>query len=351
MKSHSTERITSALGLLEPLELFAKTRSLKLAFPNLIQLSLDRLLNHGERTSYLDRAEKMPLLSAQELEAALIQSSWSARLDRDAPLAPIAGAAELASAETSLRSLLPWKKGPFQFDNNGASVHLDAEWQCYKKWQRLTTLFDEFSGARVLDIGSGNGYFMLRALGKGAICALGVEPAVHHVAQFMSLRRAFPLAGFGLLPLRAEDLPENCAAFDVVLSMGVLYHRRSPLDHILQLKSALAPGGKLILETIVTEGPEGHALLPCGRYAQMRNVFFLPSVKTLLTWVKRCGLNIIAVDEPCATHFEEQRRTQWMPKPSLVDFLDPSNSALTIEGHPAPKRVIIVAEQTKMPNA
>jgi tRNA (mo5U34)-methyltransferase len=31
--------------------------------------------------------------------------------------------------------------------------------------------------------------------------------------------------------------------------MGVLYHRRSPLEHLWQLKDQLVNGGELVLET------------------------------------------------------------------------------------------------------
>jgi tRNA (mo5U34)-methyltransferase len=41
-----------------------------------------------------------------------------------------------------------------------------------------------------------------------------------------------------LLPLGIEQLPA-LNAFDTVFSMGVLYHRRSPLDHLWQLKDQL----------------------------------------------------------------------------------------------------------------
>ncbi|PMC22346.1 tRNA 5-methoxyuridine(34)/uridine 5-oxyacetic acid(34) synthase CmoB, partial [Klebsiella aerogenes] len=44
--------------------------------------------------------------------------------------------------------------------------------------------------------------------------------------------------------------------------MGVLYHRRSPLDHLWQLKDQLAPGGELVLETLVIEGDENTVLVP-----------------------------------------------------------------------------------------
>ncbi|WP_286807759.1 DUF1698 domain-containing protein, partial [Marinimicrobium sp. UBA4209] len=53
-------------------------------------------------------------------------------------------------------------------------------------------------------------------------------------------------------------------AFDTVFSMGVLYHRRSPMDHLRELKEALRPGGQVVLETLVIEGGLGEVLVPEG---------------------------------------------------------------------------------------
>ncbi len=62
--------------------------------------------------------------------------------------------------------------------------------------------------------------------------------------------------------------------------MGVLYHRRSPVDHLYQLKSTLRPSGELVLETLIIDGDEQTVLLPKDRYARMRsNVWFIPSVE------------------------------------------------------------------------
>ncbi|WP_244267477.1 DUF1698 domain-containing protein, partial [Sodalis-like endosymbiont of Proechinophthirus fluctus] len=45
------------------------------------------------------------------------------------------------------------------------------------------------------------------------------------------------------------------------------------------------------------------------------------------------------------TSTNEQRRTVWMTSESLEDFLHPDDPLLTVEGHPAPLRVVIVAEK------
>ena len=138
-------------------------------------------------------------------------------------------------------------------------------------------------------------------------------------------------------------MPPNLACFDSVFSMGVLYHRRSPLDHLLELKGCLRSGGELILETLIVEGDEGTIFMPEGRYAKMRNVWFLPSIPTMTLWLRRCGFkNIVCVDTN-RTSKEEQRSTEWMEYESLADFLDPHDHTKTVEGHPAPLRAMFTA--------
>jgi tRNA (mo5U34)-methyltransferase len=41
----------------------------------------------------------------------------------------------------------------------------------------------------------------------------------------------------------------------------------------------------------------------------------------------------------------EQRRTDWMVFESFNDFLDPDNSALTVEGYPAPDRAFLLGQK------
>jgi tRNA (mo5U34)-methyltransferase len=112
-----------------------------------------------------------------------------------------------------------------------------------------------------------------------------------------------------VLPIGIEDLPEKMQAFDSVFSMGVFYHRRSPMDHLQELKNALKPGGQLILETLVIEGKLGDVLVPEDRYAKMNNVWFLPSCDTLLNWMKKIGFKNPRLVDVCQTTTEEQRMT------------------------------------------
>jgi len=125
--------------------------------------------------------------------------------------------------------------------------------------------------------------------------------------------------------------------------MGVLYHRLSPIDHLKELKTFIRSGGELILETLIIEGDDSDVLIPEDRYAKMRNVWFIPSTNLLIRMLQRVGFINVRVVDINQTRIEEQRSTDWMTFESLPDFLDPNDSNKTIEGYPAPKRAVILA--------
>ena len=73
-----------------------------------------------------------------------------------------------------------------------------------------------------------------------------------------------------------------------------------------------------MLETLVIDGDENTVLVPGDRYAQMRNVYFIPSALALKNWLKKCGFVDIRIADVSVTTTEEQRRTEWMVTESLV---------------------------------
>jgi len=239
-----------------------------------------------------------------------------------------------------LKQLQPWRKGPYQL----CDIHIDTEWHSDWKWQRIKDHISPLEDRLVLDIGCGNGYHMWRMLGAGARLVIGADPSRLFLNQFAAIKhymgKELPIH---ILPLRGEDLPDfNQQGFDTVFSMGVLYHRKSPFDHLQELKSFIKPGGELVLETLVIEGDENTLLVPRDRYAKMRNVWFIPSVTMLEGWLKRLGFKDIKIADVNQTTTEEQRVTEWMDYESLSDFLDPNDPNLTIEGYPAPRRACLV---------
>ena len=240
-----------------------------------------------------------------------------------------------------LKQLQPWRKGPYDI----FGIDIDTEWHSDWKWNRLKDHIKPLTGKTVLDVGCGNGYHCWRMKGAGAERVIGIDPTPLFVMQFQALKKYLGEQQVDVLPVGIDDVPEQLQAFDTVFSMGVLYHRRSPLDHILQLKNCLKPGGELVLETLVIDGDENDVLVPEDRYAQMKNVWFIPSTKHLERWMQRCKLKNIRVVDVNQTTLEEQRATPWMTNQSLEDFLNPEDINETIEGYPAPKRAVVIAEK------
>ena len=68
---------------------------------------------------------------------------------------------------------------------------------------------------------------------------LGIDPTLLYVMQFLAVAVHLPPQPVAVLPLRLDELPEACHAFDTTFSMGVLYHQRSPLEHLRQLRATL----------------------------------------------------------------------------------------------------------------
>jgi tRNA (mo5U34)-methyltransferase len=293
---------------------------------------LQRGLSHQR---YGDLARWLTALSAlPDIDAAQIVTD-QARVGASGT----ASAQEQEAVRSALQGLHPWRKGPFEL----FGVHVDTEWRSDWKWDRLLPGLDDLTGRRVLDIGCGSGYHCWRMRGAGAAEVIGIDPTPLFVVQFWALQKYLQQPEVWVLPLGIEHMPPKLQAFDTVFSMGVLYHRRSPMDHLQELKDCLRPGGQLVLETLVIDGALGDTLVPEGRYARMGNVWFLPSCDTLLSWLTKLGFREPAVIDVNTTSTDEQRATEWMRFHSLANFLDPQDSSKTLEGYPAPRRAIVTA--------
>ncbi len=303
---------------------------------------------HGHRAAWQNRLIHLPEItpSGYDFNAAAIRIG----APQDAT------AAARAQLKAALLQLSPWRKGPFEL----FGLVVDSEWRSNLKWQRLAAALSDLRGRRVLDVGCGNGYSLWRMLGQGARLALGIDPSQLFLAQFAALKRYCRGAAAFMLPLKCEQLPriggrgamgamgyrgDSADGFDTVFSMGVLYHRGHPLDHLRELLAAARPGGEVVVETLSVAGGVDSVLRPAARYAKMRNVRAIPSPLALEKWLRQAGaVNIRCVDISLTTA-AEQRRTEWMQFQSLTDFLDPADAAKTIDGHPAPRRAIFIGQK------
>ncbi len=284
---------------------------------------------YNSRHGHFDR-----WLSTVESLAAELPSTFATQLDADAVRASHDNeAAYKKNIESALTALMPWRKGPFEL----CGVDLDCEWRSDWKYQRLLDAGLDVEGKTVLDVGTGNGYFLYRLLGSGARFAFGLDPSWHYFAQFLLLQQFMKNPNVAFLPLTLDEAPLK--QFDCTLSMGVLYHRRDPLAFLAQLRDTIVSGGQLVIETLVVEGDEQTVYMPEKRYAGMHNVWFLPSTVALSKWLRRLGLNIEYIGEPVITTVEEQRQTRWMQSHSLAQFLQIDNNMRP------PQRAIVIASK------
>jgi len=237
--------------------------------------------------------------------------------------------------EEILLQLLPWRKGPFRLNE----INIDSEWDSRKKWQRFKELGVDLNGKSILDVGSGNGYYAFRMIGEGAGQVLCLEPNLMHVSQFASINHFVGSTKIRMVPERLENSGLSDTNFDLIFSMGLLYHQRDPQEHLIELKRLMGIKGKMIIETIISPDKFGLAIEPKdGRYASMPNVHYVHSDLGCKEIFKNLGLEVMAETKPFFTNDEEQRKTKWMPFKSFESALDERDKNLTIEGYPAPAR-------------
>lgn len=300
--------------------------------------------NYAHAPAYLSAVERLPTIKLEHnrqadinADAITVNLNWSE--------------GEFKQTTALLKNLMPWRKGPFVIGSDDKTLFIDTEWHSDWKWQRVLPHLSNLQNRRILDVGGGSGYHGWRMAGADAKTVIVVDPSCLFYHQFMAIRHFVGSADADengnnkthYIPVPLEALPEQSQLFDTVFSMGVLYHRASPFEHLNLLKGQLVKGGELVLETLVVEGDENTVLVPKDRYAKMNNVYFLPSVAALRLWLTKAGFTNVRCVDVNVTSTEEQRATEWMDYQSLADFLDPNDPSKTAEGYPAPMRAVMVA--------
>ena len=288
---------------------------------------------HGDLPQWLSLLKQLPSVtpSSTNLDSDTIQIGKADDLTLD----------QQVQLHQTLLDLSPWRKGPFDL----FGTFIDTEWRSDWKWQRLLPHIANLSGRRVLDVGCGTGYHGWRMLGAGADYVLGIDPSMRFLIQYLAAQKYLNDSRFDFLPIGIEDMPDDLETFDTVFSMGVLYHRRNPINHLLELRRLLNSDGELVLETLIVDQADDGMLRPEQRYAKMRNVWSLMTTQKIEFLLGEAGFVDIRCVDQNVTSLDEQRTTPWMQFHSLKQFLDPDNPAKTIEGYPAPKRGIFIARK------
>lgn len=282
------------------------------------------------------RRYREPLAAVSHLRASSLDLTGNA--------VRIGSRADLSDAEHEqvfrlLKDFMPWRKGPFSI----FGIDIDAEWRSWRKWNRLLPAMPDLRDKVIADIGCNNGYYMFRMAAHAPRMVLGFEPYAHHYFAFAALNRFAGLENLHIDLLGIEHLPLFPDCFDVIFCLGILYHRPSPLDALRELRTALKPGGCLLLESQAISGELPVALFPEKTYAKVPGTWFVPTPSCLHNWLNRAGFTDIECFCLHPMSGDEQRRTDWMIFESYRDFIDKQNPALTIEGYPAPWRVFFKA--------
>lgn len=235
----------------------------------------------------------------------------------------------------------PWRKGPFEL----FGIEIDGEWRADLKWDRISGAVGSLQGQRILDIGCNNGYYLMRMAHCKPQLLLGFDPTLLYYYQYRLLTHWHQPANLHFELFGVEQVRHFENFFDSIFSMGIVYHRRHPLEQLSDIYQALRPSGQLLLETLIYPGEESVAFFPPDRYASMKNVWFIPTRNCLFNWLKRMLFTKIEFISESNTSAEEQRTTSWSSTASLADFLSPHDPSLTLEGHPAPRRLVVLARK------
>lgn len=288
--------------------------------------------NHGDLNKWTDALNQLPKISdlSFTIDSDIITATTSKPINIETK----------KLIESQLKVFNPWRKGPFDI----CGIFIKSEWRSDFKWNRLKDKISSLQNKLVLDVGCGNGYHCLRAAGCGAKFILGIDHKLNFFIQNQALLKFIKIDNAAVLPIGLDQIPNDCNKFDTIFSMGVLYHARTPFEHLLKLNSLLRNGGELILETLIIDGENDEILIPKKRYARMSNVRHIPTTNIIIKWLKNCGFKNITLIDKTFTSFEEQSLSKkWGIYSSLEDFIDKEDTSKTIEGLPAPYRAIFTA--------
>jgi ubiquinone/menaquinone biosynthesis C-methylase UbiE len=121
-------------------------------------------------------------------------------------------------------------------------------------------------GDRVLDVGSGTGYFARLLAGtvgdRGSVEGIDASPEMVGYAN----RRARRLANCRFQAGTAESLPYPDGRFDVVVSSFVIHHlpEDAQVPALREMRRVLRPGGSLLVAEVPAGNDMGHPAPPLG---------------------------------------------------------------------------------------
>src|SRR6476619_3708872 len=153
-------------------------------------------------------------------------------------------------AEEKIRAREQWGQDPCgaEFDREhelGTREFFDAierhRYTEYAPWMPRVMGFDQFRGARLLEIGCGMGTDLLQFARGGARC-IGIDLTPRSVQITRNRFKLYDARGAFMIA-DGEHLPFAAETFDVVYSNGVLHHTPDTAGAIREVHRVLRPGG------------------------------------------------------------------------------------------------------------
>ena len=197
---------------------------------------------------------------------------------------------------------------------------------------------------RVGDLGCSNGYYSYKLLSLNPELVVGMDKTALYVFQFLATKHfAKQIQKLLILPCSAEEFDSKNMDFNLILSMGILYHTKDYAKHMEAVKKLMKKNGYLILETIISSSKKNINIDKSQTYAGMKNIGTIFGKDNLIKILKNKGFHNIECVNESFTSSIEQRTTKWMQGRSFKDFLLPNGN--TIEGYPPVCRAIFVAQK------
>lgn len=132
-----------------------------------------------------------------------------------------------------------------------------GEWPSYeafRRWIRTAEPYafellnsEDWSGARVLEVGCGQGTLLNYLPGQGAASVVGLDASLTSIRRARNGARSLGLQDVGFVHGDAEKLPMPEQSFDMVLSIGVLHHTPETAGAVEELYRVLRPRGRAVV--------------------------------------------------------------------------------------------------------
>lgn len=185
--------------------------------------------------------EICPICSARELQPDFVGFCQRQQDGRSWPVSRCVGCAtRILNPQPSWDELAPYYNAQYvAYGPAPGPTSLDSEIAAAKSTGKYRHVEIQ-PGLRLLDVGCGGGAFLVVARALGAEVA-GVEPSEHGVANARAAGLDVfhgPLDGY-------ISGPGAGRRFDLITANHVVEHHSSPVDLLSQMRSLLAPGGRI----------------------------------------------------------------------------------------------------------